>query len=81
MHGHSMAPTTYIAEDYHIWHQHEGRCLVLWRLDDPEKRMLEGRGRSAWVGDREPSLRQRGGNGEFVDERPGRGTRFEIQTK
>ena len=31
-----MAPATCIAEDCLIWHQWEGRCLVLWRLDDPE---------------------------------------------
>ena len=30
-----MAPATYVAEDYLIWHQWEGRPLVLWRLDVP----------------------------------------------
>uniref|UniRef100_M0RAW8 Uncharacterized protein n=1 Tax=Rattus norvegicus TaxID=10116 RepID=M0RAW8_RAT len=28
-----MAPATYVAEDGLIWHQWEGRSLVLWRLD------------------------------------------------
>jgi hypothetical protein len=32
-----MAPATYVAEDYLIWHHWEGRSLVLWRLDAPEK--------------------------------------------
>ena len=41
--GWSMDPTTYVAEDGLIWHQWEGRRLVLWKLDTPEKRgMLEG---------------------------------------
>ena len=35
--GWSMAPTIYIAEDNLTWHQWEERCLVLWKLDAPEK--------------------------------------------
>jgi hypothetical protein len=35
--GWSVAPTTYVAEDCLVWPQWKGRCLVLWRLDDPEK--------------------------------------------
>jgi hypothetical protein len=30
--GSPMAPDTYVAEDGLIWHQEEGRCLVLWRF-------------------------------------------------
>jgi hypothetical protein len=30
-----MALATYVAEDCLIWHQWEGRSLVLWRLDAP----------------------------------------------
>jgi hypothetical protein len=29
----SMAPAMSIAKDSLIWHQWEGKCLVLWRLD------------------------------------------------
>ena len=32
-----MAPATYVAENWLIQHQWEGRCLVLWRLDAPMK--------------------------------------------
>ena len=32
-----MAPATYVAEDGLIWHQWEGRPMVLWRLDAPSK--------------------------------------------
>jgi hypothetical protein len=35
--GQSMASAIYVAKDGLIWHQWEGRCLVLWRLDAPEK--------------------------------------------
>jgi hypothetical protein len=31
-----MAPAACIAEDGLIWHQWEGRPLVLWRPDAPE---------------------------------------------
>jgi hypothetical protein len=30
-----MAPAEYVAKDGLIWHQLEGRLLVLWRFDDP----------------------------------------------
>jgi hypothetical protein len=39
----STAPPTYIAGDDLIWPQLEGRHLVLWRLDAPEK------GYARWV--------------------------------
>jgi len=32
-----MAPDTYVVDDCLIWHQWEGRCLVLGRPDAPEK--------------------------------------------
>jgi hypothetical protein len=32
-----MTPAVYVAEDGLIWHQWDGRPLVLWRLDDPVK--------------------------------------------
>ena len=32
--GGPMAPAACVAEDGFIWHQWEGRLLVLWRLDD-----------------------------------------------
>ena len=31
----SMAPVTYVAEDGLVWHQWEGRPLLLWRLNAP----------------------------------------------
>ena len=34
--------TTYVAENCLIWYQWEGRHLVLWRLDAPEKRDASG---------------------------------------
>ena len=34
--------SSYIAEDGLIWHQWEGRPLVLWKLDAPAMGMLEG---------------------------------------
>jgi hypothetical protein len=30
------APDTYLAEDYLIWHQWEGRTSDLWKVDAPE---------------------------------------------
>ena len=30
-----MAPAAYVTEECLIWHQQEGRPLVLWRLDAP----------------------------------------------
>jgi hypothetical protein len=30
-----MAPSAYLAEDWLVWHQWDGRPLVLWRLADP----------------------------------------------
>jgi hypothetical protein len=30
-----MAPAAYVAEDGLIWHQGEGRLLVLWKPDAP----------------------------------------------
>jgi hypothetical protein len=32
-----VAPTTYASEDFLIFHHWDGRRLVLWRLDAPEK--------------------------------------------
>jgi hypothetical protein len=43
-----MAPPTYVAEDYLICHQWEGRTLVLWRLVAPEKGVVGGVSRE-WV--------------------------------
>jgi hypothetical protein len=31
-----LAPAAYVAEECHIWHQWEGRPLVLCRFDDPK---------------------------------------------
>jgi hypothetical protein len=44
-----MAPGTHVAEDCLIWPQWEGMCLVLWRLDAPEKGDARGM-RLEWVG-------------------------------
>jgi hypothetical protein len=55
----TMAPAKYVAEDCFIWHQLEGGCLVLCRLDASEKgdaRMV----RKEWVGGEVLSERQRG---------------------
>jgi hypothetical protein len=38
----SMAPTIYVAENLVIWHQSDGRYLVLWRLNAPEKVVARG---------------------------------------
>jgi hypothetical protein len=35
--GQSIAPSIYVAEHCLIWHRWEMRCLVLRRLDVPEK--------------------------------------------
>jgi hypothetical protein len=40
---------TYETEDSLIWHQWEGRCLFLWRLDAPEKED-DRRVKQEWVG-------------------------------
>jgi hypothetical protein len=67
----SMAPAAYVAEDCLIWCQWEGRPLVLWRLVV----------RQQWVaGWGVTSYRQRGGgrDGEFVEEKPGTGTTFDM---
>jgi hypothetical protein len=45
-----MAPTKYVAEDDLIWHQWEGKLLVLWRLDAPEKGDARGV-RQEWIGE------------------------------
>jgi hypothetical protein len=46
-----MISAAYVAEDGLIWHQWEGRHLVLWRLNVLEKWDARGvRGRSGWVG-------------------------------
>jgi hypothetical protein len=34
--GRYVTLATYATEDYLLWHQWEGRCLILWRLV-PEK--------------------------------------------
>jgi hypothetical protein len=44
-----MALATYVAEECLIWHQREERCLVLWRLDAPEKGDAR-RMKLEWVG-------------------------------
>lgn len=45
--GQSMAHAIYVAQDCLIWHQWEGICLVLWRLDTLEKD--SARGEKVWV--------------------------------
>ena len=47
--GSCMAPTTYVSEECLIWHQREGRHLVLWRLFVPVKKDARGV-RPEWVG-------------------------------
>jgi hypothetical protein len=44
-----MAPAAYIAEDCLIWQHWEGRPLVLWKLNAPEKRDARGV-RQEWGG-------------------------------
>jgi hypothetical protein len=44
-----MVPAIYVVEDCLIWHQWEGRYLVLWKLDVPEKGDARGV-RWEWVG-------------------------------
>jgi hypothetical protein len=50
-----MALATYVGEDCLIWHQWEGRHLVLLRLDAPEKGHARQVKWSWWVGGRAPS--------------------------
>ena len=40
-----MASATYVAEDGVVWHQLEGRSLVLWRLVAQCRGVLEQLGR------------------------------------
>ena len=47
--GDSMAPAAYVAEDYLIFCQWDGRLLVLWRIDAPLKCDVRGV-RQEWVG-------------------------------
>ena len=54
-----MGPTAYVAEDGLMWHQWEGRCLVLWRPFALGKG--DARGVSEWLCVGAPSYRQRGG--------------------
>jgi hypothetical protein len=54
-----MAPATYIADYCLIWHQWEGRHLVLRRLGAPEKGGAGGM-RQEWVGGEEGVLRDQG---------------------
>ena len=55
----SMAPAAYVTESCLIWHQWEGRPLVLWRFDAPaygDSGVL----RQAWVGECESTLIEAG---------------------
>ena len=47
--GWTVAPATCVAEDWLVWHRREGRHLVLWRLDAPEKGDARGL-RQEWGG-------------------------------
>jgi hypothetical protein len=80
--GWSMAPTIYIAEDSLIWHQWEGRRLVLWRLDAPEKGDARGvmwEQVGEWVSTLlEAKERARGRVGRLVEGKLGRGIIFEM---
>ena len=57
-----MASTTYVAEDCLIWPQWEGRYLVLWRPDAPEKGNARGV-RWDWMGGWESTLLEAKGMG------------------
>ena len=46
--GDSMDPAAYVAEDYLIWYQWDGRLLVLWRIVAPLKGDARGV-RQDWV--------------------------------
>ena len=65
-----MAINTYVEENYLVWCQCKGWYLVLWRLDAPEKGILEGLGGSGWV--------QRGQRGANREGRTGRGITLEM---
>ena len=68
-----MVPSAYVAEDGLIWHQQEGRPLVLWRLDAPssgDARVV----RQEWVGVWGSILREAGcwaWDKGFVEGKPG----------
>ena len=49
IHGQFNGSARYVSEDHLIWHQWEGRCLVLWRLHSPKKGNARGV-RQKWVG-------------------------------
>ena len=53
-----MAPAAYVAEDGLVWHQWEGRPLVLWRLDAQSTGMLGQWGDIGQVGGGAPLWRQ-----------------------
>ena len=62
-----MASAKYVA-DCLIWHQWEGRCLVLWRLVAPAKEDAGGM-RQEWVGWLESTLSEAKGRGTEGRER------------
>ena len=68
-----MDPSTYVAEDFLIWHQWEGRSLVLWRLVAPVKGDPRGVGRNHPLRGKEEGYRI-----VFAEGRQGRGTTFEM---
>jgi hypothetical protein len=65
--GQSMGPSTLVTEDCLIWHQWEGRYLVIWRLDAPERGYATGV-RQEWVGEWESTfLEAKGREGGLED--------------
>jgi hypothetical protein len=62
-----MAPAAHVAEDGLIWPQWEGRHLVLWRLEAPEKGDARGVGQEWEDGWRSTLLEtKRRGEGESL---------------
>jgi hypothetical protein len=57
-----MAPAAYVEEDGLIWHQWEGRPLVMWKLDDPGYGNVMAL-RQEWVGVSGSTLIEEGGRG------------------
>jgi hypothetical protein len=72
-----MAPAAYVAEDGLIWHQWEGKPLVLWRIDA----LAEGNSRAVrqeWVGEHSHRSRGRGVGQGICRGETGKGITFEM---
>jgi hypothetical protein len=76
-----MAPDTYVQEDGLIWHQWEGKSLVLWRFDAPTwENARVVRQEWEWVEEQRRGRRgeKRDGMGACVEGKLGKGIPFKM---